>query len=132
MTAKKVEGPKEIEDPMQAALDKGKELEKQAGVPVHTMVFFGKGADGKFDQNDLVVGYVKEPSFLTKARAMDKSLVGMGFSASVEILDSCLIKEHSDPRILCEIPGKDFYRMGAAEFCRKKIMIAIDQAEKKS
>jgi hypothetical protein len=119
-------------DPIKEALEKGKELEKQAGVPVHTMVFFSKGADGKYDENDLVVGYVKEPSFLVKARALDKSLLGMAFSASIEILDTCLIKEHSDPRILCELPGKDLYRISAAEFCRKIILIAIDQSEKKS
>lgn len=119
-------------EPMQEAMNKGKELEKKFGLPVHTMIFFGKNADGKYDENDLVVGYVKEPSFLVKARAMDKSLIGMAFTASIEILDSCLIKEESDPRILCETPGQDTYRLGAAEFCRCKILIAVDQAEKKS
>lgn len=119
-------------DLKQEALLKGEELSKHFNVPVHTMIFFGKDEEGNYNQSDLVVGYIKEPSFLVKARAMDKSLVGMGFTASIEILDACLIKENSDPRILCELPGKDTYRLGAAEFCRNKILIAVDQAEKKS
>ncbi|MEB0262300.1 hypothetical protein [Mucilaginibacter sp. 10I4] len=119
-------------DNKQAAIDRGDELSKQFGVPVHTMIFYGQKSDGEYDENDLVVGFIKEPPFLVKARAMDKSLMGMGFTASIEILDSCLIKEQSDERILCESPGKDKYRLGAAEYCRNKILIARDQSEKKS
>lgn len=131
MSAKKMEVVPEV-DLMKEALDKGKELSKQFNVPVHTMVFYGKDAKGNYDPQELIVGYLREPSFLIKARAMDKSLLGMGFTAAIEILDSCLIKESSDPKILCELPGQDTYRLGAAEFCRNKILIALDQAEKKS
>lgn len=118
--------------PKDEAIAKGVELSKSLDIPIHTMVFFGQDKDGNYDENDLVVGYIREPSFLVKARAMDKSLLGMGFSAAIEILDACLVKEHSDPRILCELPGKDKYRLGAAEFCRNKILIARDQSEKKN
>ena len=132
MTTTKHTPPAPGTDLKAGALHKGKELERQLGVPVHTMIFFGQDAEGNYCEDDLVVGYLKEPSFLVKARAMDKSLLGMGFSAAIEILDSCLVKEHSDPRILCELPGKDKYRLGAAEFCRNKILIARDQSKKKS
>lgn len=108
------------------AFKKAEELKTKLSVTVHPVIFVGA------DESDLIIGFIKEPSFLVKARAMDRSLLGQSFTASLEILESCLLVEESDPRILSETAGDGRYKLGAAEFCRNIIKISVDQAEKKS
>lgn len=105
---------------------KAEELSEKLGVKVHPMTFRG------VDDNDLVVGFVKEPPFLVKARAMDKTYGGMGFTAGVEIMEACLIKEETDPRIVSGLSRDDNYRMGAAKFCGDLIKYSVDLTEKKN
>jgi hypothetical protein len=119
-------------DKKAAATKRAEQLSEKNGNLVHVMIFVGENEKGEKNEDDLIIGYLNEPPFLVKARAMDKSLVGMAFTASLEILDACLIKEESDPRLLNEKYGNGKYKLGAAEFCRTKILIATDQAEKKS
>lgn len=105
---------------------KAEDLSEKFGVKVHAMTFRG------VDENDLVVGFVKEPPFLVKARAMDKTYGGMGFTAGIEIMEACLIKDETDPRILSILPVNDNFKMGAAKFCGDLVKLALDLTEKKN
>jgi len=105
---------------------KAEALTKKEGVKVYPIIFIDK------DETDLVFGFVKEPSFLVKARAMDKVYTGMGFSANLEILQSCILTEHSDPRLLSETYPNDRFKLGAAKYCGDLLLMAKDQTEKKS
>lgn len=105
---------------------KAADLTKELNVEVHPMTFIGDSPD------DLVVGFVKEPPFLTKARAMDKVYAGMGFTANIEIMDLCLLKEHSDKRIYTESAQNDRYRLGCAKFCGNLLLLSTDVTEKKN
>ncbi|EHQ30025.1 hypothetical protein [Mucilaginibacter paludis] len=107
-------------------IKKAEELTVKEGVKVYPITFIGK------DESDLVIGFIKEPSFLVKARAMDKVYTGMGFSANLEILSACLLTEHSDPRLLSETYPNDRYKLGAAKYCGDLLLMATDQTEKKS
>lgn len=77
---------------------------KEKGVfMVHPIVF-------RINDED-IVGFVKEPSRMAKMAVLDKAMIG-GYSAAEEILDSVLIKEHSDPRMFSESQEFDAIHMG--------------------
>lgn len=105
---------------------RAEDLSEEHKVVVHPMTFKGDGED------DLVVGFVKEPGFLIKARAMDKMYGGMSFTAGMEIMDACMIKEDTDPRILSALPANDTYKLGAVKFCGELVRYRIDITEKKN
>lgn len=105
---------------------KAEELSEKMGVKVLPMTFRGN------DENDLVVGFLKEPPFLVKARAMDKMYAGMSFTAGMDIMEACLIKEETDPRILSPLPINDTYKLGAIKFCGELVTYRVDITEKKN
>jgi hypothetical protein len=75
---------------------------------VHPIVF---KADPNDPNSEEIIGYIKEPSRMAKMAVMDKSVIG-GYGACEEILDSVLIKEHSDPRFSSESQEFDDIHMG--------------------
>jgi len=101
--------------------EKAQQLSTRFGVKVHP--FLLKNGD------DQVIGYVKEPSRLSKYRYLDKAMTG-AMSAALELLEVCLIKEESDPRITSEAPENDIYNIGAATFCASLLNIATDSLKK--
>jgi hypothetical protein len=108
------------------AILKAKTLSEKEGVLVHHILFLGE------NETDFVVGFLKEPPFLVKARAMDRVYNGQGFTANLEILEICLLKDHSDARMLSESAGNGMYKLGAAKAAGDLLLIAKNQAEKKS
>jgi hypothetical protein len=100
---------------------KAQELSKSLNVKVYPFVL--KNGDDK------VVGYVKEPSRLSKYRYLDKAMTG-AMSAAAELLEVCLIKEESDPRIMSEAPENDSFNIGAATFCASLLNVATDSLKK--
>ncbi len=108
----------------QAAEQKAIELSQQLGTKVHPLVFTAA------DEDEPVVGFVKEPSRAVKLAVMDKTLVGM-YSASAEMLDVIILKEHSDARITSERPEDDKYYLGATMAAYELIKLAVNQIDKK-
>jgi hypothetical protein len=90
-----------------------------------TPIILKGDADG-----DTVVGYYKEPVRLAKQRALDAYSNGMQ-SAGAMLLEACLLKEESDPRIVSEAPENDKYYLGACYAVLKAIEVTVDQYKKK-
>lgn len=126
----------------QEVIDKAAELTKSLGCIVHPITFVNytedqvtkikAGEDISDDETDIVYGFLKEPSFLVKARAMDKVYNGMGFTANLEILEACIIKDQTDPRMMSEVAPNDKFKLGAAKYAGELLLIAKDQTEKKN
>lgn len=77
-----------------------------------------------------IVGFFKEPSRMAKMAVMDKALMG-GYSAAEEIVDSVLIKEHSDPRMYSESQEFDDIRMGVVMAVYNSIKFKSNLLKKK-
>jgi hypothetical protein len=95
-----------------------------AGVKVHA--FFFKDPES----GDLLAGYLQEPNRVTKLRFMDRLLQGP-MIASSELLDVCLLKEDSDPRLYSEKPEHDIFYIGACTAARDIIKQSVDLFKKK-
>lgn len=108
----------------EAAEQKAVELSQQLGAKVHPLVFTAS------EEDEPVVGFVKEPSRAVKLAVLDKTLVGM-YSAAAEMLDVIILKEHSDPRITSEKPEHDKYYLGATMAAYELIKLAVNQVDKK-
>jgi hypothetical protein len=74
-------------------------LSKELGREVHVCVF-------ETEEKEEIIGYLKEPDRLVKMRALDMSLQSWTSAANI-LLETSLIKEYSDPRILDENPDND-------------------------
>jgi hypothetical protein len=101
-------------------------LTQALNTKVHAFVFKGDKSE-----DDFVVGYIKEPPRLVKQRAMDKTLMGQGFSVGAEIIQACILKEETDPRILSELSENDRYALGAENFATELVSVSLDQLKKK-
>lgn len=97
---------------------KAEELSLKHGVKVVPIVFG--------PENDRVVGYLKEIPRIAKLRIMDKMLTEP-FSACDQVLESCLIREESDPRIL----GEDEHYLGAVNEISNMVKVSMSQFKKK-
>lgn len=113
-----------IEEVKAAAQARALELSAQINIKVHALVFMAP------DEEEPVVGFVKEPSRAVKMSVMDKSLVGM-YSASGEMLDVILLKEFSDSRIYSERAEDDKYYLGAVMAVYELIKVSVNVADKK-
>lgn len=103
---------------------KADELSIRENCKVHPLVFQDLNDVSNVDAK--VIGYVKEPNRMTKLRYMDKALIGSS-SAGAEVVDSHLLLDVSDPRILKE----DTYYLGAVNALNSIITLAVDQFKKK-
>ena len=74
-------------------------LSKELGKEVYVYTF-------ETEDKEEIVGFMKDPDRLVKMRALDMSLQSWTSAANI-LLETCLIKEHSDPRILDENPDND-------------------------
>lgn len=77
-----------------------------------------------------VIGYIKEPNRMSKARVMDKSLTSP-VTAACELLDAVLIREESDLRIISDLSENDKYYLGAAMAAYALIELSADTFKKK-
>lgn len=104
-----------------AAADKALTLGQELKTKVHPVIF--NDPDG----GEPVVGFLKEPNRMVKLAIMDKQLSG-AYSASAEMLDLILIKEHSDSRLWSEDPANDTFYIGAVNAAYNLIKVSINQA----
>jgi hypothetical protein len=104
--------------------EKAKKLSEEINVKVHPLVFYVE-KDG-----EPVVGFLKEPNRMVKMACMDKYNSGF-YTACGQVVETLLIKEHSDDRILSEKPEHDNYFMGAVNVVSELITFAANQADKK-
>jgi hypothetical protein len=104
---------------------KAAELSLKFGCTVTPLIF--KASE---ESEDIIIGYIKEPSRLVKLRVMDKAL-GSVMTASAELLDSIIISEESDPRITVDLPENDIFYIGAAKAAYDTVKMAVNQFAKK-
>lgn len=82
--------------------------------------------------NKRYAAYFKEPSYLAKLGALDKSQNIGPFAAGDELMEICLLREESDPEIYSENPDYDVMRLGAVNFCvRELVKVSFNQFKKK-
>lgn len=103
---------------------KADELSNREGCKVHPLVFMA-------DENDKVVGYVKEPIRIVKQRALDAAIQKGATVAAGELLEAILLKDVSDPRIYSELPENDKFFLGASMACMELIKISNEINKKK-
>jgi hypothetical protein len=112
---------KMTDEELQARAD---ELSVVHSVKVIPMAFEEEG------NSERIVGFIKEPNRITKLRMMDKSVMG-AFTAAAEILEACLIREESDPRIFSEKAEHDKIYMGAVMACYDTVKYSVSTFKKK-
>lgn len=98
--------------------------EKYECAKVH--LYVGLGED-----NERIVGYLKEPSYLQKIMAMDKIATVAPFIAAEEMRDLLTLKEESDPRTYSTANNCDKYRLGMASVCLGIIEVGANAFKKK-
>jgi hypothetical protein len=102
--------------------NKAAELSKSIGRKVTPIVFI--------EGEETIVGYIKEPERVVKQRAFDKALVSQS-QAGAELLEYCLLKEHSDSRIYSDKSEHDHIYLGACVAALDVVKIAVEQSGKK-
>lgn len=103
---------------------KADELTAQLGVKVTPLLF--KDAE----TGEEILGFIKEPSRQVKLAMLDKSMIG-SFSAASEVLESILLKEHSDPRIFSEKSEDDRFYLGAVMAAYDRVKFSVNILKKK-
>jgi hypothetical protein len=103
---------------------KADEISKEIGKKVHPIMFVDE------DNNDQVIGYIREPERIVKLRVLDKSLQSP-MTAAAECLEAVLLPEFSDERILSEDPVNDKIFIGAAMAALNIIQYSANQFKKK-
>lgn len=102
---------------------KAGELSQRENCKVHPLVFV--------DEDDQqVIGFIKEPPRHVKLRVMDKGLTSPATAAS-EVVEAYLLKDDSDARLWEEKPENDKYYLGATMEAYNLISMAINQFKKK-
>ncbi len=105
---------------------KADELKAKFGVPIHPLVF-KENEDGTGED---IIGFMKEPARIVKLRVLDKSVMS-AMTAASELLDMCLIKEESDPRMYSEAIENDKIYIGACMAASAIIRYSTNQFKKK-
>jgi hypothetical protein len=103
--------------------EKAGELGQRENCKVHPLIFMA-------EENDRVIGFIKEPPRHVKLRVMDKGLTSPA-TAAAEVVDAYIIKDASDPRIWDENSENDKYYLGATMEAYNMINMAVNQFKKK-
>ena len=113
--------PEEIEILEQSCIDLAK---KHNVVKVH--LYVGLGED-----NERIVGYLKEPSYQQKLMAMGKLSTTDPFLAAEERRGVLTSEEDSDERTFSKSNSCDKYRIGMATTCLTLLEVAANAFKKK-
>jgi hypothetical protein len=89
-------------------------------------VYIGLGED-----NERIVGYLKEPSYQQKLMAMGKLSTTDPFLAAEEMRGVLTIEEDSDERTFSKSNSCDKYRIGMATTCLTFLEVAANAYKKK-
>lgn len=99
-------------------------LSKKYGCPVQPIVF------QQSEDSEKIIGYIKEPSRLVKARTLDSAANG-SFSAGLTLFESCLLVDESDPRLSSDKSEHDAIVLGGALAAIETIKIQVNTFIKK-
>lgn len=106
---------------------KAEELAKQLGVSkVHPVVQIDP--ERGYERQ---VCYLKEPSYTTKIRLMDKASTSGVFSAGEELRELCTIREASDAITYSDAPESDRYKLGVVDYAIGMVSRLQNQFKKK-
>lgn len=111
-------GPTDAEVEQKAA-----ELTESLKCPVHPFVFLLQG-------KERVAGYVREPDRMEKIQYLDRVNISPA-SAAMNLLEACLVKDASDPRITSEDREFDSLHLGAITFIQNLMVLNYDVYKKK-
>jgi hypothetical protein len=100
--------------------EKAEQIAKELGVKVYPLSFKDK-------EGNQIIGFIREPNRATKMVALDKMFMQSPTLAGETVLDTSLIKEHSDPRITED----DSCFLGAVTFCIGLIEAYQNEVKKK-
>lgn len=100
------------------------ELEKKYSCKVHPIVF------QEDEDSEKIIGYIKEPSRMLKARILDSATTG-AVSNSITLLEAVLLTEESDPRFSSSKSEDDHIVLGGALSAMSTIKISTNQFVKK-
>lgn len=78
-----------------------------------------------------VIGFLREPNRLAKIRSLDMAQTHGSVESATTLLETCLIKEHSDPRIWSEDSAYDKLYIGAAMAASNLVQVSVNQFKKK-
>jgi hypothetical protein len=82
------------------------------------------------DNGEKIIGYIKEPSRILKARTLDAAATG-SFTAGLTLFDTCLLKQESDPRLYSDKSEDDAIVLGGALAAIDMIKIQVNEFIKK-
>jgi hypothetical protein len=86
---------------------------------------------GLSEDNERVVGFLKEPNYLQKIFTLDKiASVGI-FAAGDELREVLTLREESDARTYSEAPDCDGYRLGMTGTCVPIVNVIQNSFKKK-
>ncbi len=81
--------------------------------------------------NERIIAYITEPTYITKISLMDKSRnLGLHIAAD-ELRELCLLRDESHAFTFGSESFCDKYKLGVATFCTNVIDIALDGLKKK-
>lgn len=100
------------------------ELQKKHNCIIHPIVF------QEDEESEQIIGYIKEPSRMLKARILDSAANGAVTSA-LQLFTSVLLKEDSDPRFSSDKAEDDDIVLGGALEAMNCIKIKTNQFVKK-
>jgi hypothetical protein len=107
------------------AKEKAEQLSIREKSKVTPILFYQNG-----NASDPIIGYLKHPTRVAKVAIMDKSDQAGNFSAGAEMLNICLLKADSDPRLSSEAEQYDDVYMGAILAAQDLIKASINQIKK--
>lgn len=105
--------------------NKAAELSGLLNTKVHPVVFKDP------DTGEDIDAYVKEPSRMQKIAVLDKMTMVGAYSASAELVDVLLIKEHCHPRVTSERSEDDAVYIGVLQAVTDLVKLLVNQAKKK-
>lgn len=83
------------------------------------------------DTFERVVAFLKEPSYITKIRIMDKATMSGIYTAADELRELSIIKEESNILTYGEGSECDKYKLGVTDFCLTLVQRVQNQFKKK-
>lgn len=103
--------------------EKAKKLSEELNDDVH-IIYFDTPDDGQ------IIGFIQEPELVTKMRALDLCTIGRFTDAAEIVIETSLLKEHSDPRLLDKSKKNSKIYLGGLMRAQELVSFYKTQAKK--